>query len=123
MLDVAEPVFGVKLKKTGTRVPVVLSQGETQRVFGELGGEVKAGRETGGRYCLAARLQYGAGLRVSELVRLRIKDVDLERGRVKGFASRDPERIGRRRHHLHGKVYNEAIKRGAERAGIEKRVA
>jgi len=31
---------------------------------------------------LAARLQYGAGLRLSELVRLRIKDVDLERGTV-----------------------------------------
>ena len=28
----AEPVFGVKLKKTETRIPVVLSQGETQSV-------------------------------------------------------------------------------------------
>lgn len=28
----------------------------------------------------------------------------------------------RRRHHLHGKVYNEAIKRAAAAAGIEKRV-
>jgi integrase len=35
-----------------------------------------------GCYGLAARLQYGAGLRLSELVRLRIKDVDLERGTV-----------------------------------------
>ncbi len=191
VLDVAEPVFGVKLKKTGTRVPVVLSQGETQRVFGELDGEAKAGRETSGRYSLAARLQYGAGLRVSELVRLRIKDVDLERGTVtvrggKGDKDRctvlpkslreeiaeqigkarefwqkdrdaglagvylpgalarkfrraaetfewfwlfpakqlstDPESGIRRRHHLHAKVYNEAIKRAAERAGIEKRV-
>jgi len=34
------------------------------------------------RYGLAARLQYGAGLRLSELVRLRIKDVDLERGTI-----------------------------------------
>lgn len=33
-----------------------------------------------GRYELAARLQYGAGLRLSELVRLRIQDVDLDRG-------------------------------------------
>ena len=40
---------------------------------------------------LAARLQYGAGLRLSELVRL-------------------------------GQVYNEAIKRAAKAAGIEKRV-
>jgi len=36
--------------------------------------------------------------------------------------SRDPESGVERRHHLHGKVYNEAIKRGAEAVGIEKRV-
>jgi integrase len=33
-----------------------------------------------GRYELAARLQYGAGLRLSELVRLRVQDVDVGRG-------------------------------------------
>jgi integrase len=47
--------------------------------------------------------------------------VDPECGRVKGCASRDRDKI-RRRHHLHGKVYNEAIKRAARAAGIEKRV-
>jgi len=36
--------------------------------------------------------------------------------------SQDPESGVRRRHHLHGKVYNDAIKRAARRAGIEKRV-
>jgi site-specific recombinase XerD len=36
--------------------------------------------------------------------------------------STDPESGVRRRHHLHGKVYNEAIKRAAHEAGIEKRV-
>ena len=34
----------------------------------------------------------------------------------------DPECGIRRRHHLHGSVYNEAIKRAAAAAGIEKRV-
>ena len=34
----------------------------------------------------------------------------------------DPESGLRRRHHLHGKVYNEAIKRAGAAAGIEKRV-
>ena len=140
---------------------------------------------------MAARLQYGAGLRLSELVRLRVQDVDLERGTVtvrqgKGDKDRvtvlpqslraavasqverarevwrgdreaglagvwlpgalarkfrraaetfewfwlfparqisvDPESGIRRRHHLHGQVYNEAIKRAATAAGIEKRV-
>lgn len=179
-----EPVFQVKLRKTGTRVPVVLSKGETQRVFVKLD-------SPDGRHKLAAMLQYGAGLRLTELMRLRIKDIDLERGTVtvrggkgdkdrmtvlpksltqelakqverarelwqsdvdaglagvwlpgalarkfskaaEGFewfwllparqVSLDPETAIRRRHHLHGKVYNEAIKRAAVASGIEKRV-
>ncbi len=191
VLGIENPVFGVKLKKTGTRVPVVLSQGETQRLFIELDKPNKVPKKTDGQYGLAARLQYGAGLRLSELVRLRIKDVDLERGTVtiragKGdkdrvsvlpksllnevaaqiergrvlcqgdreaglagvwmpgalarkfrraaetfewfwlFPSRqtstDPESGVKRRYHLHGKVYNEAIKRAASAARIEKRV-
>jgi len=206
-----EPVFNVKLKKTGARVPVVLSQGETQRLFGALENpesgpdpdRAVAGEPSGAaadepkpkkhnaRYGLVARLQYGAGLRLSEVVRLRIKDIDLDRGTVtvrqgKGDKDRmsvlpkrlceelaeqieraralweqdqrdgvagvyipgalarkfrkaaesfdwfwifpakqlsnDPESGIRRRHHLHGKVYNEAIKRAAQTARIEKRV-
>lgn len=71
---VEDPVFGVKLRKTGTRVPVVLAKEEVRELFRrlELAGD--------GRYELPARLQYGAGLRRSELVRLRVKDVDLKRG-------------------------------------------
>jgi integron integrase len=204
---VEEPVFGVKLKKTGTRVPVVLSKPETHQVFEKLREqEAKPAKEKDvevphGRYELAARLQYGAGLRLSELVRLRVQDVDVGRGTLTvrlgkgdkdrvtvlpkslrndlarqierarevwqgdreaglagvylpgalarkyrraaekfewfwlfpakqssvdpaslGYAATSPETGIRRRHHLHGKVYNEAIKRAAEAAGIEKRV-
>jgi integrase len=36
--------------------------------------------------------------------------------------SLDPESGVMRRHHLHGKVYNEAVARAANAAGIEKRV-
>ncbi|MEP2776434.1 MAG: integron integrase [Luteolibacter sp.] len=201
VLDVEEPIFGVKLKKTGTRVPVVLSRGETGRIFGKLGEEAGLSKQASGRYWLAARLQYGAGLRLSELVRLRIKDVDLERGTLtvragkgdkdrmtvlaknlreevaeqirmareiweqdklagrggvhipgamarkfrraaetfewfwlfparqisvdpatRSYAGTSSESGVRRRHHLHDKVYNEAIKRAARAAGIEKRV-
>lgn len=196
---VEDPVFAVKLRKTGTRVPVVLSQAEVPRLLEKLeeaetpkkagNSENAEKRET--RYGLAARLQYGTGLRLSELVRLRVKDVDLDRGTVtvrqgKGDKDRctvlprslrdevaaqieraralwekdrqaglagvylpgalarkfrraaeafewfwlfparqisvDPECAVPRRHHLHGKVYNAAIKRAAEAAGIEKRV-
>src|SRR5690606_19465099 len=62
VLGMADPKFDVRLKKGGTRIPVVLSVGETQRLFAELespSGESSRGE---GRYALAARLQYGAGL-------------------------------------------------------------
>ena len=217
---VEDPVFQVKLRKTGTRIPVVLAKPETERLFEKLDEPPKQAKKTEGRYGLAARLQYGAGLRLSELVRLRIKDVDLGRGtltvrmgkgdkdrmtvlprslreqiaeqiekareiwrrdREEGLAGvylpgalarkfrraaetfewfwlfparqtsvdpetryydragRDDDAVGdaavtrvavrtkpesgiRRRHHLHGKVYNEAIQRAASAAGIEKHV-
>ena len=92
VLGVKEPVFNVKLKKTGARIPVVLSKAETQRVFEKL-------ESPDGRYGLAARLQYGAGLRLSELVRLRIQDVDLGRGTVTvrgGKGDKDYPRLRRR---------------------------
>jgi site-specific recombinase XerD len=62
---VKEPVFGVKLWDTGTRVPVVLSKHETQQLFEKL--QEQERRED--RYELAAQLQYGAGMRLSEMVR------------------------------------------------------
>ena len=70
---------------------LVLSKSETQRVFGSLSSPE--------RYELPARLQYGAGLRRSELVRLRIKDVDLERGTLtvrQGKGDKDCPRLRRR---------------------------
>lgn len=82
---VEDPVFGVKLRKTGTRIPVVLSKEEARGLFAKLEQATEATeatevpRKSEGRYGLPARLQYGAGLRRSELVRLRIKDVDLSR--------------------------------------------
>ena len=59
----------VKLRKTPRRVPVVLSRAEVMRLIAKLEGAYKT----------AARLQYGSGLRLGELVSLRIKDVDVER--------------------------------------------
>ena len=178
---IENPVFAVKLRKTDQRMPVVLSKEEARDLMARLEG----------RYQLAARLQYGAGLRLQELVTLRIKDLDLDRGvltvrggkgdkdrttvipnslkpdlrawiegvrktyeedRAAGRAgvyipgalgrkfskageswewmwlfpafkeSQDPESGVIRRHHLLGKVYNEAIKRGSQDAGIAKRV-
>jgi integron integrase len=54
------------------RVPVVLSRAECDRLFEALDGTPR----------LMAELMFGAGLRLMELLRLRVKDVDLERGQV-----------------------------------------
>ena len=50
-------------------VPSVLSREECGRLFGELSGTTR----------LMAELMYGAGLRLTEMLRLRVKDVDVER--------------------------------------------
>jgi integron integrase len=50
------------------RVPVVFSPREAQAVLGQLDGQA----------LLMAQLMYGAGLRVMECLRLRVKDVDFE---------------------------------------------
>jgi integron integrase len=187
VLGIEEPIFGVRLKKTGTCIPVVLSKAETRHLLDK----AEEQERPEARYGLAAKMQYGAGLRLSELVNMRIKDIDLERGTVtvrqgKGGKDRmtvlpqslvkelaaqieyarklwekdrcegrpgvyipgalarkfrraaetfewfwlfpakqlsvDPDSGVTRRHHLHEKVYNEAIKRAAKAIGIEKRV-
>ena len=51
------------------RLPVVLTQDEVGRIY----------REVPGRLRLVVGLLYGAGLRVSEALALRVKDLDLER--------------------------------------------
>ena len=54
------------------RVPVVLSRGQCQQLFEALEGTAR----------LMAELMYGSGLRLLELLRLRVKDVDLERRQI-----------------------------------------
>ncbi|MEM9079097.1 MAG: integron integrase [Verrucomicrobiota bacterium] len=65
-----EVVLDVRLRKTKPRIPVVLSSGEVFALIGKL--EL--------RYQVPASLQYGSGLRLRELVGLRVKDLDIERG-------------------------------------------
>jgi integron integrase len=54
------------------RVPVVLSRAECGRLFEALEGTPR----------LMAELMFGSGVRLMELLRLRVKDVDLERGQL-----------------------------------------
>lgn len=61
---------GYRLGRSEKRIPVVLSQRECQALFGQLPDS----------YRLMAQLLYGAGLRLMELLRLRIQDVQFEQG-------------------------------------------
>lgn len=64
--------LGVRFRKTEPRIPVVPDAAEVVRVFEKINA----------KYQLMARIQYGGGLRLMELVRLRVKDVDETRGIV-----------------------------------------
>src|SRR5262249_35598191 len=57
------------------RLRVVLSPEEVRRVLDAVGG-------AGGAFRLMTDLLYGAGLRQEECCRLRVKDVDLDRGQL-----------------------------------------
>lgn len=58
--------------KKPKRMPVVLSRGEVERLLVVMEGT----------HALMARLLYGTGMRLMECVRLRVKDVDFERGEL-----------------------------------------
>lgn len=66
------------------RVPMVLARDECARLFAEMNGTSR----------LMAELMYGAGLRLMELLRLRVHHLDLERGQLKVFAGKgDKDRL------------------------------
>ena len=74
----------LKWSRRPARLPVVLTKTELQQVF----------HAVEPRYALCLRLLYGAGLRLMELVRLRVKDVDLERSQIAVHdAKGDKERV------------------------------
>ena len=58
-------------KKT-KHLPVVLTKGEVQQVLSRLAGE----------YHIIAQLLYGSGLRVAEVVRLRVQSIDFEQRQI-----------------------------------------
>ena len=65
--------FGlIEKAKRPKKLPTVLSKGEVQRLMKDMNGV--AG--------LAIRLLYGTGMRLMECIRLRVKDIDFERGQV-----------------------------------------
>ncbi|MGA3144669.1 MAG: integron integrase [Verrucomicrobiota bacterium] len=78
-----DPLGNIERPHRLPRIPVVLSRAEVTRLFETMDGT----------FGLIARLLYGTGMRLMEGLRLRIKDVDFERGQIliqdgKGFKDR-----------------------------------
>lgn len=65
-------INGVVRAKRPARLPVVLSEDEVRRVLAQLDGTPK----------LMAMILYGAGLRVLECCRLRVKDIDFAQNQI-----------------------------------------
>ena len=65
--------FSFRRAKKGKKLPVVLSKEEVQRFFSVM---------PEGTPKILISLMYGCGLRVSEALRLRVKDVDFENGLI-----------------------------------------
>ncbi len=63
---------GLVWAKRGIRIPVVLSRDEVVRLLEQLGGAIR----------LIALILYGAGLRLTECLELRVKDLDFERHQI-----------------------------------------
>ncbi len=70
-LPFAEPIKAVRSRKE-PRLPTVLSRKEVRRLFKQMHGEHK----------LMARLMYSAGLRLMEVLRLRIHNLDFDNERI-----------------------------------------
>ncbi|MCH7225219.1 integron integrase [Haloferula sp. A504] len=64
--------LNVRMRKRTPRIPIVPHKKEVLELIGKLEGIYKT----------AAQLQYGAGLRMNELVSLRVRNLDLERGTI-----------------------------------------
>lgn len=72
-LRITDAEFGDFLKaRIRQHIPVVLSEGEVGRVLEQLSEPWRT----------AGCLMYGSGLRVSECMRLRVKDLDFDRGQI-----------------------------------------
>ena len=62
----------IERAKKPKRIPVVFSKAKAQKILAQLNG----------KYWLAAALMYGAGLRVLECMRLRVKDIDFDYSQI-----------------------------------------
>jgi integrase/recombinase XerD len=84
-----DPSRLVELPKTGLRLPDVLSADEVASLLNA----PDSNKPTGLRDAAMLELLYAAGLRVSELVSLKVQDVNLDAGFVRILGKGDKERV------------------------------
>ena len=84
-----DPARQIDLPKTGLKLPVVLSKAEIELLINA----PDADKPLGVRDAAMLELLYAAGLRVSELINLRLQDINLEAGFVRVFGKGSKERI------------------------------
>jgi len=114
----------IERAKPSKKIPVVFTRLEVQAILARLEGT----------HHLIAGLLYGSGLRLMEAVRLRVKDIDFERGEItvreaKGgrdrvtmlpASMRESLQIQERRHHLYPDHLQRAVKRAINLAQIHR---
>ncbi len=83
------PARGVSSRKTHSYLPKVFSRDEVARIIGV----IDTGTPLGKRDCAILELLYGAGLRISELAKLNIGDIDYSLGFVQVMGKGDKERL------------------------------
>jgi integrase/recombinase XerD len=84
-----DPAGLVDLPKTSLKLPDVLSVDEVSQLLET----PDTDKPRGARDCAMLELLYAAGLRVSELVNLKMQDVNLEAGFVRVFGKGSKERV------------------------------
>ena len=98
----SDPARQIDLPKSGLKLPDVLSIDEVNRLL-EAPAPVKP---SGTRDAAMLELLYAAGLRVSELVGLKVQDVNLQGGYVRVFGKGAKERIVPFGRHARDKIQN-----------------
>lgn len=84
-----DPTAIIDLPKTGLKLPVVFSTDNIKQLLDA----PDTNKPRGSRDAAMLELLYGAGLRVSELINVKVQDVNTEAGYIKVFGKGSKERI------------------------------
>ena len=95
-----DPARLIDLPKSGLKLPDVLSIEEVKRIL-EM---PDTGKPRGRRDAAMLELLYAAGLRVSELIGIRLTDINIEAGYVRVFGKGSKERVVPIGQHAQGKI-------------------